>query len=330
MSYVISGSLVYDNILHFNGKFEDYIKAQAIESLNVSLPIGNINRTLGGTGGNIYNISQQLNKIGGIFNNINTDLVTHVGKDSSEFYNFWKEQGFTPSMLLESERFSTASCFIISSQTGNQITSFYAGAMKESIPYSILEAISVNNKILLSPENPMNTINIIRNNKNSELYFDPGQNILLFINNYKDDLIYALQNIHGLFINEYEGLMLLNFLKKEYEHDVTLEDLFEINNNLKFVIQTLGSKGLIAYHKDTKINKFTLPVAPIDKFIDPTGCGDSFRAGFFNCYLSNGNFFESLSKGTVVASFVAEQIGCNLENIPYNSIENRFQRFVNL
>lgn len=330
MSYIISGSLVYDNILHFNGKFEDYIKAQAIESLNVSLPIGHINRTLGGTGGNIYNISQQLNKIGGIFHNVHTDLITHAGKDNSEFYHFWEAQGFKPSMLLESERFSTASCFIISSQTGNQITSFYAGAMKEAIPHSTLNNMAIDNKILLSPENPMNTINIIRNNKNSELYFDPGQNILLFINNYKDDLIYALQHIHGLFINEYEGIMLLNFLKKEYEHDVTLENLFEINPNLKFVIQTLGSKGLIAYHKQKNIEKFILPVAPIEKFIDPTGCGDSFRAGFFNNYLNNGNFFDSLAKGTVIASFVAEQIGCNLENISYNSIENRYQRFLNL
>lgn len=330
MSYIISGSVVYDNILKFNGKFEDYIDSTAIKELNVSLPIGNVQRVLGGTGGNIYNIGQQLNKIGGIFNQVHSDLVTHIGIDNMEIKNYWESQGFKPSLVLQSDRFSTASCFIISSQNGNQITSFYAGALKESLPENTLKLLTQGQNILLSPENPMNTINIIRKNKNSELYFDPGQNILLFINSYKQDLLYALQHIHGLFINEYEAIVLLKFLSQEYEQDFKIEYLFDINPTLKFVVRTLGSKGVNAYYKQTSTTaQISLPVAPIDKFVDPTGCGDSFRAGFFNSYFSNGDFIESLTKGTLVASFIAEQIGCNLDNIPYNQIEKRYQRLIN-
>lgn len=331
MEYLIHGSIVYDNILKFNGNFHQYILPNNLEKLNVSFPLNNVSLEFGGTGGNIYKTSQLIKKMGGIFNSVDSNLFTHIGSNSEQFINHWKEKDIYPSMVIHSSKDITATCFILSSKTDNQITSFYSGVMNEKLP---LEMIDFNkySHILLSPENPSNTIALahkVIENKAS-FYFDPGQCLPFFINYFPDELAFLVKNMTGLFVNEYESMQLVDFFQKNSQYaDYQIEnisDLFSINKNLNFIVNTLGSNGVLAFDRTHSLK---LPVAPINKAVDPTGCGDSFRAGFFNSFLNNDSFEDSIIKGIITSSFIVEQTGCNIDKVEYKDIENRYKNFQN-
>lgn len=337
MDYLISGSVVYDNILSFKGKFENFISSDAIDKLNVSLPLNKVVRELGGTGSNIYNIAQALNSFSkqknSIFHSISPDLMTHLGKDSHDFVRYWESKSIIPQSILHHETEGNATCFIISSSNGNQITSFYSGALATPLPEPSLKNISNTKHVLLSPEYTLNTISIVDSyaEHKAKLYFDPGQNLLLFTQEHPEETIRILQKIHGLFVNEYEGHMLLKFMETHLGITGSLANLFQINPNLEFVVKTLGSKGVHGiYRKPSQnlLNEHILPVAQISQFVDPTGCGDSFRAGFFNKYLQTQDFHQSLVYGSVVSSFIAERIGCNLDGLNQEIIEERYYEYM--
>lgn len=327
MNYLISGSVVYDNILKFNGEFQKYISPESLDKLNISFPLSSIERQLGGTGGNIYNIAQFLRtKASPLFSHICPDLFTHIGSDHHQYTDYWKNNNIFPNEILLREDSQTATCFILSSKNGNQITSFYAGAMKYNLPIEKIDFKKFTH-VLLSPESPLNTISMAKAcvKNNVQFYFDPGQCISLFINDYPQDLIFILLNMHGLFINEYESLLLTKFLQNSYEANFMLSTLYKINDKLKFIVNTLGANGVKVILKNEE--KIIKPVK-IDNPIDPTGCGDSFRAAFFNSYLNNEHIYTSINKANVIASFVVEKYGCNLDNITSHDIVNRYQQYI--
>lgn len=300
MTYLISGSIVTDNILIHNGKFKNSILPEKLDNLNVSFDLSEIHQERGGTGGNIlYNAQILATKMSNI-----PHIITHVGSDfESNFSNHFGGVNAEHLKYLKIDQTRKgASSFILNAADGNQITSFYQGVMTNELVEQDVPLDKFDH-FLLSPENPKNTIFIANlcMMSNKKFYFDPGQCTPIFTEHHNKELNNILLNTHGLFVNEYEASLLEGFLGDE------LKTLFNYNKNLHFIVLTKGSKGFTCFERDKVL---VGPCFKTDKVVDATGCGDAFRAGFFYAYLDgNYNPFYGCLYGSVMASFSIESLG---------------------
>ena len=207
-------------------------------------------------------------------------------------------------LVIEKEKMAQA--WLMTDKINNQIIGFYPGAMihKPIIPEN------TPNLWHLSPDYTHNMLFLAKQATvlNKKYFLDPGQDIVNLLNHIDtepsmDSFSFreAISHASGLFVNEYEGLLIKNKLGL----DNFYTELFN-HTKLEFIVETLGSKGSLLILKDThKI----FHVTKADKVVDPTGCGDSFRAGFISEYLKSGNLEKSVQLGTVLASFAIEHFG---------------------
>lgn len=320
MTYLISGSVVLDNILIHNGKFQHSILPEKIDNLNVSFDLQEIRTERGGTGANILHNAQIL---ASSKDNI-PSLLTHIGSDFE--HNFASHFGGMNAEHLKylKEDFSKkgASCFILNANDGNQITSFYQGVMANKLEEKDIPIESFEH-FLLSPENPNNTILVAKlcASANKNFYFDPGQCTPIFIQHFPQELHKILKTMSGLFVNEYEADLIKSFTGDE------INDIFNINENLKFIIVTKGSKGYSCFERGTQSSGIC---ATPNSIVDATGCGDAFRAGFFHGYIEQKTFSAPYGclHGTIMASFAIENYGGQNHNPSFNDIDKRKEQHI--
>ena len=199
--------------------------------------------------------------------------------------------------MIEDEK--CAHAWILTDNNNNQITSFSMGAMKYQS-----EIPSVTPKIWhLAPENPLTTALLaktaIQNNK--EYFFDPGQCLPAFtsgITNSIFSLESIIENAKGIFVNDYEWELLANYKK------VTTP--FEFLKENQFLVRTLGGNGVDLFY-DGKQKHFD--VVNTSKIVDPTGCGDSFRAGFLYGYIRNHSLEDCVQLGSVMGHYAIQHSG---------------------
>ena len=299
MNFLLAGSLAYDTILIHSGEFHHKILPEEISRLNVAFGIQSVSEQFGGTAGNIAYNSALLNNY--------PMMISCVGKENFQKYaTHLANCNIYLNHLTIIEKEKMAQAWLMTDKTNNQIIGFYPGAMihKPIIPEN------TPNLWHLSPDYTHNMLFLAKQATvlNKKYFLDPGQDIVNLLN-YIDtqpsvdscSFREAISNASGLFVNEYEGLLIKNKLGL----DNFYTELFN-NTKLEFIVETLGSKGSLLILKD---NHKIFHVTKADKIVDPTGCGDSFRAGFISEYLKSGNLEKSVQLGTVLASFAIEHFG---------------------
>lgn len=316
MAYLICGSIVMDNILEHNGSFKDSILPEKISNLNVSFDLTSVRQEKGGTGANIlYNALQIPNS-----NSMRPYIFTNVGSDYHQHYNDHFPIENTKYLQHFADK-KMASCFILNSNDGNQITSFHQGAMANAVDLSKFP-VNQFEHFLFSPDNPANTIALsnICIASSKRFYFDPGQCTPIFIKHFPQEVKQVLKNMHGLFVNEYEKDLLENFLTHP------IEDIYNYNSNLNFIVVTKGSKGFEIFSREG--NPTYGPCLNDVKVVDPTGCGDSFRAGFMKDYIVSGSAYFGCMKGSIMASFAIEEYGGQNHQISPTSYKEREDKYM--
>ncbi len=297
MQIFISGSLAYDRIMSFPGKFADHILPEKIHILNVCFLVDGLTEKFGGTAGNIaYNLGLLGEK---------PLILSCVGKDFDSYRAWLQEQGLPLEGICPVEEEFTACAYITTDQSDNQITGFNPGAMRVPCPYR-LDGVDCRDALaIVAPGNVDDMIGYSRAYKESGVayIFDPGQQIPVLSPEQMKELI---SGAAMLISNDYELEMIVK---------ATSLDTGAILERAGAIITTMGERGCRLL---TAEGEALVPAARAEQVKDPTGAGDSFRAGLIKGLVLGRPLAEAAAMGATIASFSVERHGtqehrCTLE-----------------
>ena len=257
MRTLICGSLAFDSIMVFHDHFKHHILPDKIHILNVSFLVPDMRREYGGCAGNIgYN----LKLLGG-----EPVIMATVGEDFAPYQERLNRLGLSQECVRRVEGTYTAQAFITTDLSDNQITAFHPGAMSQSHLNDAGSARDIKLGIV-SPDGREGMLAHCEqfDRANIPFVFDPGQGMPLFNG---DELMQMVRQADYVTLNDYEAELL------QARTGRTLEQLAQ---DVKCLIVTQGGEGS-RFHYEGKI--VDIPVAPVREVVDPTGCGDAFRAG---------------------------------------------------
>ncbi|HFD13584.1 MAG TPA: carbohydrate kinase family protein [Crenotrichaceae bacterium] len=257
MSVLITGSMAYDTIMVFHDRFKEHILPDQVHILNVAFLVPELRREFGGCAGNIaYN----LKLLGG-----DPLIMATVGQDFSPYAKWLEECGINQDEIWGIENAYTAQAFITTDLDDNQITAFHPGAMS----FSHQNAVPTDKGIALGTVSPDGKDGMILHAKqfadaDIPFIFDPGQGMPMFSG---DELLEILDLARWVTLNDYEASLM------EEKTGLKAPQLAE---HVDAAIITRGSKGSEIYTKDGVVS---IPPVTAKQVVDPTGCGDAYRAG---------------------------------------------------
>ena len=252
--------MAYDTIMVFGDRFKNHILPEQIHILNVSFLVPDMRREYGGCAGNIaYN----LRLLGG-----DPLIMATVGDDYGPYKQRLGHLGFDTTHVKEVPGTFTAQAFLTTDLADNQITAFHPGAMGHSHLNRIGDAREARLGIV-SPDGRQGMLDHARQffDAGIPFIFDPGQGMPMFDG---ADLLEFLRLADYCTVNDYEAKML---------SDRTGKPLAELAQSVKALIVTLGGDGSEIYADGQRI---TIPSVKADELVDPTGCGDAYRAGLLH------------------------------------------------
>jgi adenosine kinase len=257
MRILICGSIAYDNIMVFRGRFREHILPEQIHILNVAFLVPELRREFGGCAGNIgYN----LKLLGG-----EPLVMATVGEDALLYFERLEQLGIAPDWVVQVPDKLTAQAFITTDLDDNQITAFHPGAMNYSHLNHVTAEIGAGLAII-APDGREGMLQHARElaQLGIPFMFDPGQGLPMFSGG---ELLAFVEHASYVAVNDYEGKLL------EERTGVELEALAQ---KVKAFILTRGAEGSIIY---TDGQRFDIPCVKAAEVVDPTGCGDAYRAG---------------------------------------------------
>ncbi len=262
MACLVSGSLAFDTITNFPGRFAEQILPEQVHILNVSFLVPTLRREYGGCAGNI---AYTLAALGS-----EAVVVAALGNDGDAYLDRMQRLGIDTSQVLQVEDTYTAQAMIITDADNNQITAFHPGAMQEAHRIGLPERSDVALAII-GPDGREAMLRRARDLAAAKIpfVFDPGQGLPMFDG---EALKAFIAEATWVAVNDYEGRMLCE------RTGLTLEQLSSLPN-LKGVIVTLGADGC-----DVWVQGRCERVAgvPAEAVLDPTGCGDAFRGALLH------------------------------------------------
>ncbi|MFZ4480782.1 MAG: carbohydrate kinase family protein [Rhodoferax sp.] len=255
MASIICGSLAFDTIMNFEGRFAEQILPDQLHILNVSFLVPALRRDFGGCAGNI---AYALKQLGG------TPLpMATLGSDGATYLDRLDSQGISTEFVRTIEDSYTAQAMIITDRDNNQINGFHPGAMEQAHLTNIAARSDIKLGII-APDGRDAMWQHAGQFSAAGIPFvlDPGQQLPRFDG---AELRALLKQASWVTVNDYEGKML---------SDRTGWSSAEISRQVQGLIVTLGADGCEVWVDGDKT-----PVAPIkaSALVDPTGCGDAFR-----------------------------------------------------
>jgi adenosine kinase len=257
MPALICGSLAYDTIMVFNGEFKTHILPDQIHILNVAFVVPDMRREYGGTAGNIaYNLKM----LGG-----DPLIMATVGDDFSPYRDRLERLGLSLNHVRQVEGAFTAQAFITTDLDANQITAFHPGAMASSYINKVGDAGEVSIGIV-APDSRDGMLQHASQFRDLRIpfVFDPGQALPVFNG---DELRHFIELADYVAVNDYEARIL---------EERTGEPLARLTERVKAFFVTKGAEGSVIYAGGQQI---FIPSVKENRRVDPTGCGDAYRAG---------------------------------------------------
>ncbi len=257
MTALICGSIAYDNIMVFNGRFKEHILPDQIHILNVAFLVPQMRKEYGGCAGNIaYN----LRLLGG-----EPLIMATVGDDFGGYRAWLAARGISDRLIREVPGTLTAQAYITTDLDDNQITAFHPGAMD----HAHLNEVPRNAGIklgMISPDGRQGMLEHARQlgEAGIRFVFDPGQGLPMFDG---EELRAFIDQASWVAVNDYEGRLLA-------ERTGWTET--EIASRVDAYVVTRGARGSVIHADDTQ---HEIPAVKPARVLDPTGCGDAYRAG---------------------------------------------------
>jgi adenosine kinase len=258
MAVLVTGSVAVDSIMVFRGRFRDLILPDRIHALNVAFHVPELRRTWGGCGANVaYNLrllgEEPL-------------LVATVGADFAPYAEWLDRCGVRRDWIRVLDDEATAGAYITTDLDDNQITGFHPGAMDRAHEAPIAGVAEPYAVGIVSPNGKRAMQEAARALKagSAACVVDPGQGLPLFE---RDELVELLDGADVYVVNDYEWTLTLE------RSGLTPS---EVARRVGSVIVTRGEKGSLLRRGDDETE---IPAVRAERVVDPTGCGDAYRAG---------------------------------------------------
>ena len=298
---LICGSAAFDTIMVFEGRFREHILPGQIHILNVSFLVPKLRREFGGCAGNIaYNLS--------LLGDPAVPMAT-VGRDFAPYRDWMRQTGLPLEHVRVVDSELTAQAFITTDLDDNQITAFHPGAMQHAHLNKVADADDVVIGIV-APDGRRGMIEHAEQfaGLGIPFIFDPGQGLPMFE---AADLDRFIEHANWVAVNDYEWQLL------QQKTGWTVRDL---TLRVEALIVTRGPKGSSIYTQD---GEFEIPCAKTSAVIDPTGCGDAYRAGLLHGLLHDLDYETSGRIAAVMGALKIESRGTQKHRATPEEIRRR-------
>jgi len=298
---LICGSAAFDTIMVFEGRFREHILAQQLHILNVSFLVPQLRREFGGCAGNIaYNLH--------LLGDPAVPMAT-VGRDFGPYRDWVERVGLPIHHLRLVDAELTAQAFITTDLDDNQITAFHPGAMQHSHLNRVEDARDVVIGIV-APDGRQGMIEHAEQfaSEGIPFIFDPGQGLPMFG---APELDLFIEQCNWVAVNDYEWQLL------QQKTGWTVSDLIQ---RVEALIITRGHQGSVIHTID---GEFEIPCAKASAVVDPTGCGDAYRAGLLHGLLHDLDYETCGRIAAVMGALKIESRGTQNHRATRAEIERR-------
>jgi adenosine kinase len=303
MSILVCGSLAYDTIMVFPDQFRKHILPDQIHILNVSFMVPEMRREYGGTGGNIaYNLKLLGEE---------PEIMATVGQDFGPYAARIGDLGMSTRHVRRLDDQFTAQAFITTDIDDNQIIAFHPGAMSHSHLNRIAEA-SGTSLAIVAPDGRQGMIEHAHDLAAAKIrhIFDPGQGLPMFSG---PELLDLMAGASVLTVNDYEARVV---------EQRTGKSISAIAEMMEAVVVTRGGEGSSIHAAGRQID---IPAVKPDAVVDPTGCGDAYRAGLLYGMARDWSWERSARLASVMGSIKIAHRGGQNHRPARVVIERRFR-----
>ncbi len=304
MTALVCGSFAYDNIMVFPDRFKNHILPDKVHMLNVSFMVPELRREFGGCAGNIcYNL-----KLLGI----DPRPMGTVGEDFAPYAQWLDKCGIDSTYIRSVPNTYTAQAYITTDLDDNQITAFHPGAMGESHLNQVSEADGITLGIV-SPDGRQGMIEHAQQfaEQGIPFIFDPGQGMPMFN---KEDLLVFIEQASWVTLNDYESQLM---------QERTGLSPHEVAEQVNAVIVTRGAQGSVIY---TNEKRYEIPCATPKGVVDPTGCGDAYRAGLIYGLLNNLDWEVTGRIASLIGAIKVETHGTQNHRFTHEEFAAQFRQ----
>lgn len=288
MPALICGSLAFDTIMTFEGRFAEQILPEQLHILNVSFLVPALRREFGGCAGNI---AYSLTQLGG-----NALPMATVGNDGMDYVAHLRSKGISTEFIRELTDTYTAQAMIMTDRDNNQITAFHPGAMSQAHLSAVVARSDIQLGIV-SPDGRDAMLQHAAQFKAADIpfVFDPGQGLPMFNG---AELTQFVDLATWVTVNVYEGRML---------SERTGLDSPALSRRVEGLVVTLGADGCEVW-----VDGEMTWVAPVKaaQLIDPTGCGDAFRGALLFGLEKGWSLLQCCELGNRVGAHKISTPGC--------------------
>lgn len=304
MNIYVSGSMAYDRIMDFPGKFSDHILPDKIHILNVCFTVNGMIEKCGGTAGNIAYSLALLDE--------NPIILATIGKDFASYFEWLHKNRISIEGIKIIEGEFTAGAYITTDKSDNQITGFNPGSMKYQSEYNFDGARAGETIALLAPGNLQDMIEYAKIYKSKGINYicDPGQSLTAW---------------DGKALAEWiDGSMML--ITNDYELELVMKMTGRDKKGLlgltKTIITTLGEEGSLI---STPGSDIKIPIAKVSEVLDPTGAGDAYRAGLLKGLVTGKPIETAARMGAVASAYAIEKYGTQEHQFSFNDFVERYK-----
>ena len=288
MEILVSGSLAYDRIMDFPGRFSDHIMPDKIHMINVSFTVNGLAEKFGGTAGNIAYALSLLGE--------QPRILATLGRDHQRYLEWLEQLGIAADDVRMIPEELTASAYITTDEADNQITGFNPGAMKHPSLYDFDKVDSSQAIAIVAPGNLKDMADYAQACRERGIFwiFDPGQSLPAWDGG---DLARAIDQANVLISNDYELQLIGNAT------GLSVQRLLEMVGT---IVTTKADEGCEVV---TQGGTVKIPAVPGAKVVDPTGAGDAFRGGLIKGLVEGCTMERAAQMGAVCGYYAVQSYG---------------------
>jgi adenosine kinase len=308
MRLVVTGSIAFDYLMSFPGKFTEHVLPEHMHRLSLSFLVDSMDKRRGGCAPNIAYTLALLGE--------RPLLMATAGQDFGEYRTWLDAVGIDTTHVKVIEGKFTASFFCSTDQSNNQIASFYTGAMANAgeLSFRFIPGLHSDGLVIVSPNDPDGMVQYAQECSALGIRYiwDPGQQCA------RMDGLRLAEGVSGAFmviVNDYEYELLKQ--KTGLSED-------DILGQVELLVVTKGEAGCTVITKTSP--RVDVPSVAPDRIEDPTGVGDAFRGGFMKG-LAVGAPYEICARlGSVAATYALEHLGGSSHAYSWDEFKARYER----
>ena len=287
MKLIVTGSIAYDYLMSFPGKFTEHFLAEHLQRLSLSFLVDSMDKRRGGCAPNIAYTLALLGE--------RPCLMGTAGQDFGEYRDWLQAAGIDTSLVAQVPDKFTASFFCSTDSANNQIASFYTGAMANAAELSF-RTIDEPGLVIISPNDPSAMTQYAEECRTLVIpfIFDPGQQCARMSG---PELRDGIAGARLVICNDYEF---------ELIRQKTGMDESDVLDVAEALVVTRGEHGSTIHRKGTRID---VSAVPPSRMVDPTGVGDAYRGGLMKGLANGAEYRVCAQLGSVAATYALEHLG---------------------